>query len=70
MEVQYTYTVAIVEDYLQINGYFTVAEYPVTEVLGRLLKAISRQCFKVGVLLLPISDVTPIDTHDHRFIRL
>ena len=29
------HAVAIVDAYLQINGYFTVAEYPVIEALGR-----------------------------------
>lgn len=29
------HAVAIVEAYLQINGYFTVAEYPVIESLGK-----------------------------------
>lgn len=29
------HAVAIVEAYLQINGYFTVAEYPVIEALGK-----------------------------------
>ncbi len=29
------HAVALVETYLQINGYFTVAEYPVIEATGR-----------------------------------
>ena len=29
------HAVALVEAYLQINGYFTVAEYPVIESFGK-----------------------------------
>jgi hypothetical protein len=28
--------VALIQSYLQLNGYFTVAEYPVTQVINKI----------------------------------